>query len=69
MKLRKVKHLIPKGRYCYQWVDVKTGEVKVCPFLKYIDVVDEDSYYAYRCTLIKEDIFDQIKMCGIKSNY
>jgi hypothetical protein len=67
MKLRKVKHLISKGRYCYEWVNVQTGETRECPFLKKLDVVED--LYEHRCTLIKEDIFDEIKMCGIKQNY
>ncbi len=32
-KLKKKIKLIPKGRYCYKWISLDTGEINPCKYL------------------------------------
>ena len=81
MNKRQAKKKIPKGRYCYEWVDYRTGEVKLCPFFKFINKLqdipleyqeaykNEDDTLADWCRLTKQFTLDQIKSCNHKLEY
>lgn len=82
---RKIKKQIPEGMYCYKGIsfDIKTGIYKVKPCKKYtsiqiknkpIEKQDEiDKEYPNEwigwCKLLKCEIDDQCKSCGIKKFY
>lgn len=82
---RKIKKKIPKGLYCYTGIgfDPKTGayKIKSCNYFKYIkasqkpkESQDEiDLEYPNEkigwCKLIKSEIDDQCKSCGIKFGF
>lgn len=70
---RKQKKKIPKGQYCYVFtgevnmvlnkehnIMVPSYRIKKCPYYKHVE--DVDGY----CTLIKCDVDDMCKSCGIK---
>jgi hypothetical protein len=79
---RKLKKKIPQGMYCYEGLnfDCATGiyNIRSCRFYNYIkrsdkseskkDEIDKeypDEYCGY-CRLIKSELIDQCKSCGIK---
>lgn len=67
---RKKKKKIPTGLYCYTPTSgfkvLKDGRygytIKECPFYKH---VKDDSLYG-RCNLLKCEVTDQVKDCGLK---
>jgi hypothetical protein len=79
---RKQKKLIPNGVYCYKGLryDLETGVyyIKLCPFFTHIKCKEKpeelqneiDKEFPEEtigwCKLIKGDIDDQCKSCGIK---
>lgn len=82
---RKLKKKIPNGSYCYELVsfDRNTYESKTKPCVFYTsikckekplhlqDEIDKeypDEYIGW-CKLIKHEIDDQCKSCGIKRNF
>lgn len=82
---RKIKKQIPKGMYCYTGIryDFLTGiyHIKSCPQFKYIktsqkhrdlqneiDLEFSDAKIGW-CKLIKSEIDDQCKSCGIKTGF
>lgn len=71
---RKKKKKIPAGPYCYvatsEWKMFEDGEygfeIKSCPFY---ESRPDDGVYEGHCRLIKSEITDQVKSCGVKSTH
>ena len=66
---RKAKKKIPKGMYCYTPVkmDWATGvyNIQTCEFYRPIP----GDFLFGRCSLIKEEVMDQCKSCGVKYGF
>lgn len=67
---RNNKKQIPKGVYCYTYLNAiwqdgryKGYKIKPCPFYKHVDGLD-----GY-CNLVKCEIVDQVKDCGLKHEF
>lgn len=76
---RKSKKVIPKGMYCYEPIVNKKGEIiffknkeglsyyktKPCKFISDHPEYPDDNITSY-CKLLKCDVEDMCKSCGIK---
>jgi hypothetical protein len=76
LKKLKLKFLIPKGNYCYTWIEVPSnknsykGKVKNCPYFEYnnknniichyLNLHDSEDNFS---TLL----FDQVKECSVNT--
>ena len=59
---------IPKGSYCYETLKIDKSplviKTRLCPYLNFIN-----NHYPAYCRLMKDDVIDQCKICGIKREF